>query len=181
VYVVEDKEIGFPLLAGMDAILALQGGMFVKGNEQTNPLFGTANEPNDMDPRPVLATGLRASFVSREWAAASEAESTPVKQKQFHDPLTNTTLKLYGMVDVQADDDPTFLAFIADIKTSLVLGIDYFEKTEVKLKFPEVTISWPQAATVRPYRHPARSVAGPTCSKCGVSGHVPSRCSEARN
>jgi hypothetical protein len=81
-----------------------------------------------MDPRPVLATGLRASFVSREWAAASEAESTQVKQKQFHDPLTNTTLKLYGMVDVQADDDPTFLAFIADIKTSLVLGIDYFEK-----------------------------------------------------
>jgi hypothetical protein len=32
------------------------------------------------------------------------------------------------MVDVQADDDPTFLAFITDIKTSLVLGVDYFEK-----------------------------------------------------
>jgi hypothetical protein len=165
----------------MDTILALQGGMFVRENEQTNPLFGTANEPNDLDPRPVLATGLRASFVSREWAAASEAVATPVKQKQFHDPLTNTTLNLYGMVDVQADDDPTFLAFIADIKTSLVLGMDYFEKTDVKLKFPESTISWPQTATVHPYRHPTRSVAGPTCSRCEVNGHVPSRCSEARN
>jgi hypothetical protein len=179
VYVVKDEEIGFPLLAGMDTTLALQGALFVKGNEQTNPLFGTANEPNDLDPRLVMATGLHASFVSREWAAASEAVATPVKQKQFSRPLT--TLNLYRMVDVQADDDPTFLAFIAVIKTSLVLGIDYFEKTDVKLIFPESTILWPQTETVHPYRHPARSVAGPTCSRCGVSGNVPSRCSEARN
>jgi hypothetical protein len=112
----------------MDTTLALQGALFVKGNEQTNPLFGTANEPNELDPRPVLATGLRASFASHEWATTSEAVVTPVNQRQFHDPFTNTTLNLYGMVDVQADDDPTFLAFITDIKTSLVLGVDYFEK-----------------------------------------------------
>jgi hypothetical protein len=65
VYVVKDEEIGFPLLAGMDTTLALQGTLFVKGNEKTNPLFGTTNEPNELDPRPVLATGLRASFFSR--------------------------------------------------------------------------------------------------------------------
>jgi hypothetical protein len=40
---------------GMDAILALQGVLLVNGNEQINPLFGTSNEANDPDPRPVLA------------------------------------------------------------------------------------------------------------------------------
>jgi hypothetical protein len=180
VYVLKDEEIGFPLLAGMGTTLALQGALFVKGNEQINPLFGTATEPNDLDPRQVLATGLRASFVSREWAAASEAVVTPIQQKQFHDPLTHTTINLYGMVDVQADDDPTFLAFIADIKTSLVLGIDYFEKTDVKFIFPETTISWPKTETVRPYRPPARSLADPTCPKCGLNGHVQSKCTGAR-
>jgi hypothetical protein len=121
-------------------IRVLQGALLVKGNEQINPLFGTT-EPNDLDPRPVLATGLLSSFVSREWAAESEAVTTPIQQKQFHDSCTQTTINLYGIVDVQADDDPTFLAFIADIKTSLVLGINYFEETDVKLIFPETTIS----------------------------------------
>jgi hypothetical protein len=170
-YVVKDEEIGFPLLAGMDTILALQGALLVKGNEQINPLFGTT-EPSDLDPRPVLATGLRSSFVSHEWAAEEEAVAMPVDQENFYDPLTNTTLQLYGMVDVQAGDDPTFLAFIADIRTSLVLGIDYFEKMDVKLMFPESTISWPQTEIVRPYRPPARSIAGPTCSNRGLNGHV---------
>jgi hypothetical protein len=182
-YVVKDEEICFPLLAGMDTTLALQGALFVvfvKGNEQINPLFGTASEPNDLDPRPVLATGLRSSFVSREWAAESEAVATPIEQENFYDHLTHTTLKLYGMVDVQADDDPTFLAFIADIGTSLVLGIDYFEKTDVQLKFPESTISWPQTEIVRPYHPPARSIAGPTCPKCGLNGHVQSQCTGVR-
>ncbi|EFX66621.1 hypothetical protein DAPPUDRAFT_116160 [Daphnia pulex] len=179
-YVVKDEEIGFPLLAGMDTTLALQGALFVKGNEQTNPLFGTASEHNDLDPRPVLATGLRSSFVSREWAATSEVVATPVEQENFYDPLTHTTLKLYGMVDVQADDDPTFLAFISDIRTSIVLGIDYFEQKDVKLMFPESTISWPQTEIVRPYRPPARSIAGPTCPKCGLNGHVQSQCTGAR-
>jgi hypothetical protein len=68
-------------------------------------------------------------------------------------------------VDVQADDDPMFLSFITDIKTNLVLGVEYFEKTDVKLIFLS-TISWPQSGTIHPYRHPARSVAGPTsCPK----------------
>jgi hypothetical protein len=176
-YVVKDEEIGFPLLGGMGTILALQGALLVKGNEQINPLFGTT-EPNDLDPRPVLATGLLPSFVSREWAAESEAVATPIQQKQFHDLLTHTTINLYGMVDVQADDDPTFLAFIADIKTSLVLGINYFEETDVKLIFPETTISWPKTEIVRPYRPPVRSLAGPTCPNCGLNGHVQSKCTK---
>jgi hypothetical protein len=170
-YVVNDEEIGCPLLAGMDTILALKGALLVKGNEQINPLFGTT-EPSDLDPRPVLATGLRPSFVSREWAAEEGAVATPVDRENFFDPLTKTTLQLYGMVDVQAGDDPTFLAFIANIGTSLVLGTDYFKETDVQLKFPESTISWPQTEIVRPYRPPARSLAGPTCPKCGLNGHV---------
>jgi hypothetical protein len=36
-YVVKDEEIGFPLLIGMNAILALQGVLLVNGNEQMNP------------------------------------------------------------------------------------------------------------------------------------------------
>jgi hypothetical protein len=97
VYVVREEEIGFPLLIEIDTILALKGALFVKGNEQINPLFGT---PNELDPRPVLATGLLASFVSLEWAIESEAFATQVEQRQYHDPLTNTKLPIYGMVDV---------------------------------------------------------------------------------
>jgi hypothetical protein len=67
---VKDEEIGFPLLIGMNAILALQGVLLVNGNEQKNPLFGI--EANLLDPRPVLAAGLLVSFVSQEWVIKNE-------------------------------------------------------------------------------------------------------------
>jgi hypothetical protein len=51
----------------------------VNGNEQINPLFGTSNEANDPDPRPVLAIwiwNLSLKNGHREWSDRNPIKST---------------------------------------------------------------------------------------------------------
>ncbi len=180
VYVVGDAEIGASMVLGMDTITALHGTLFLGGDEQMNPLFDTLNEIKLPTPRPVFATGLPISLVSQAWASKNKAVISQVDTQYYRDHLTNTTFPVYGMVTIPSGNNKC-QAFVSNIKTSMMFGANYLKIVDFKLTFKEWAISWPQTMVVHPYRPPTRSIAGPTCSRCGVSGHVPSRCSEARN
>jgi hypothetical protein len=175
VYVVNDAEIGASMVLGMDSIIALHGTLFFGGDKQMNPLFEIPNEGRLTTPKPVLATSLPISFVSQAWAAKNEAVITQVDNQYYQDHLTHTTFPIYGMVTIPSGKW-TCQAFVTNIKTSMLLGVNYLKIMDFKLTFKELTISWPQTMVVRPYRHPARSKAGPTCPKCGRNGHVQSQC-----
>jgi hypothetical protein len=179
VYVVNDEEIGVAMVLGMDTIIALQGTLFLAGDEQTNPLFDTTNGKRLPPPRPVLATGLPISLVSQAWASENEVAISQVEIQYYRDNITNTTFPVYGMVTIPSGNNAC-QAFVSNIKTSMMLGVNYLKTADFKLKFDGWTISWPQTMVVHPYRPPTRSIAGPTCPKCGLNGHVQSQCTGAR-
>ena len=181
-YVVDDEEIGFPLLVGMDAILALQGALTIDGNEQMNTLFPIPGENNMAAPRPVLATGLTVSMASEFWYRHSEKIYTERASTGNHqDPVTNTTFAVSRIMELPQIADPDFCVLITNIITEFMLGINFLRTVNFRIQFPDVFISWPQTQVVRPYRHPARAIAGPSCPRCGLNGHVPSRCTERRD
>ncbi|EFX63902.1 hypothetical protein DAPPUDRAFT_334834 [Daphnia pulex] len=175
VYVVNDTEIGASMVLGMDTIIALNGTLFMRGDEQMNPLFDAPNEKRLTPQRPVLATGLSMSLVSQAWASENEVVIAQVETQSYRDHITNTTFPVYGTVTIPSGND-TCQAFVTDIISSMMLGVNYLKTVDFKLTFDEWTISWPQTMVVHPYRPPARSIAGPTCPKCGLNGHVQSQC-----
>jgi hypothetical protein len=163
----------------MDTIIALHGTLFLGGDEQMNPLFDTPNEKRSPTQRLVLATGLPISLVSQAWASNNEAVISQVDTQYYRDHITNTTFPVYGMVTIPAGNN-TCQELVTNIKTSMMLGVHYLKIVDFKLTFDEWTISWPQTMVVHPYRPPTRSIAGPTCPKCGLNGHVQSQCTGVR-
>jgi hypothetical protein len=159
----------------MDTIIALHGTLFLGGDEQMNPLFDAPNGKRLPPPRPVLATGLSISLVSQAWASENKVAISQVETQYYRDHITNTTFPVYDMVTIPSGNNAC-QAFVTNIKTSMMLGVNYLKTVDFKLTFDEWTISWPQTMVVHPYRPPARSIAGPTCPKCGRNGHVQSQC-----
>jgi hypothetical protein len=131
-------------------------------------------------PRPVLATGLSISLVSQAWASENKVAILQVGTQYYRDHITNTTFPVYGMVTIPSGNNEC-RAFVTNIKASMMLGVNYLKTADFKLTFDEWTISWPQTMVVRPYRQQARSIAGPTCPKCGLNGHVKSQCTGAHD
>lgn len=62
VYVVADHEVGFPLILGMDTLLALGMNLSMNDISPMNPLYPIPGEN-----LPILSTGLTTSMASEEW------------------------------------------------------------------------------------------------------------------
>ncbi|EFX77270.1 hypothetical protein DAPPUDRAFT_106222 [Daphnia pulex] len=79
-YVVGDCEIGFPVILGMDTLLALGMQIIVNEARRMNPLY-----PNPGENWPILSTGLTMSLASPEWFQ----ESTDAVAIDYKGPLGN--------------------------------------------------------------------------------------------
>ncbi|EFX76064.1 hypothetical protein DAPPUDRAFT_107337 [Daphnia pulex] len=173
VYVVADHEAGFPLILGMDTLLALGMNLSMNDISPMNPLYPIPGEC-----RPILSTGLITSMASEKWfhddpdAVAINYNGPPT----IYDPVTKTTIKIIGKASYPLPRNPTFCILIAEIPAYLVYGLDALTP-KLKLKFPGATISWPQPAVMRGDR-PRPHKRGPTCPTCGEGGHLKSQCAE---
>jgi hypothetical protein len=70
-YVVADCEIGFPVILGMDTLLALGMQIIVNEARRMNPLY-----PNPGENWPILSTGFTMSLASPKWFQGSRYPTT---------------------------------------------------------------------------------------------------------
>ncbi|EFX67576.1 hypothetical protein DAPPUDRAFT_115336 [Daphnia pulex] len=77
-YVVQNEEIGVPIVLGMDSIIALQGRLLSQdGAEEMNPHYPIPGEEDLTAPRPIYSTGLTVSMASIAWQQQSVYEMEP--------------------------------------------------------------------------------------------------------
>jgi hypothetical protein len=170
-YIVQDEEIGASIIIGMDTIRALKGTIIIDEEEHTNPLFPMPGDEKVLYTKPVWATGLGVSLASPAYASKSETAVVPHDAPdQYYDCVTRSNFFITGKIHMPLPTNPKFCVLISKITTPIILGLDYMRSVDFQLKFLEMCISWPRTLVVCPYRHPARSVTSPTCSRCGVSG-----------
>jgi hypothetical protein len=105
-----------------------------------NPLFNTPNGKRLTPLRPVLATGLSISLVSQAWASENEVVISQVETQYYRDHITNTTFPVYGIVTIPSGNNAC-QAFVTNIQTSMMLGVNYKKTVNFKLTFDEWTIS----------------------------------------
>ncbi|EFX72860.1 hypothetical protein DAPPUDRAFT_110314 [Daphnia pulex] len=176
-YVVWDEEIGAAIIMGKDSIITLQGTIMIDGDEQTNPLFPVPGDEKELYPKPVWATGLTVSLASPTYASKCETPIVPYEgPDRYFDCVTKTSFPITGKIIIPLDGNPDFCVLISKIPTPIMLGLDYIQCVDFQVKFPNMCISWPRTLAVRPYRPPARALAGPTCPRCRQAGHLRSQC-----
>jgi hypothetical protein len=180
-YVVQDEQIGASLIMGMDSIISMTGTITIDDEEHSNPLFPMPGDEKLLYPKPVWATGLGVSLASPVYASKSETAVVPYDgPDRYYDCVTRSHFPITGKINMPLPNNPNFCVLISKITTPIMLGLDYMRSVDFQLRFPDMCFSWPPTLAVRPYRPPARSIAGPTCPKCGLNGHVQSQCTGAR-
>jgi hypothetical protein len=178
---VQDDEIGASIIIGMDTIIAIKGTIMIDEEEHSNPLFPIPGDEKLLNPKPVWATELGVSLASPVYASKSETAVVPYDgPDRYYDCVTRSHFPITGKINMPLPNNPNFCVLISKITTPIILGLDYMRSVDFQLRFPDMCFSWPQTLAVRPYRPPARSIAGLTCPKCGLNGHVQSQCTGAR-
>jgi hypothetical protein len=178
-YVVQNNEIGTPLVLGMDSILALEGRLLRRdGDEEINPHYPIPGEENLTAPRSIYSTGLTVSMASIAWQQQSEYDMEIGQDGEYHlDTITNTRFPILGRVNLRLQRrDENFCVLITTINTQFMLGVDFLRYAEFRLQFPGVSIRWPQTLAIRPVRRRSVAVNGPTCPRCRQAGHLRSQC-----
>jgi hypothetical protein len=125
--------------------------------------------------------GSESPLHHRRTHPKSETPIVPYEgSDRYFDCVTKTSFSITGKITMPLNSNPNLCVLISKITTPIIFGLYYMRCVDFQLKFPEMCISWPRTLLVRSYLPPARSLAGPTCPKCGLNGHVQSKSTEVR-
>jgi hypothetical protein len=178
-YVVQNDEIGVPIVLGMDSLIALQGRLLSRyGDEDMNPHYPIPDEEDLTEPRSIYSTGLTVSMASLTWQQQSTYDMEPSQDGQYHlDLITNTRFPILGRMNLRmGPGGENFCVMITRINTQFMLGLDFLRIAEFRIKFPGATIRWPRTLAVHPVRRRAVAINGPTCPRYHQLGHLRSQC-----